>query len=149
MLSSNLEKTLREAYQLASNNKHEYVTLEHLLLALLDDKDAISVLKACAVDTNEIGTPLESNLSNVIEKQNMDKISSVDPVAEEIFETAEIEKKETKEKSSEPKDDRQIQDESEIRKRVEQLPEKLRKSLVEDYKVNFVSIEKIDSSQLI
>ena len=54
MLSSNLEKTLREAYQLASNNKHEYVTLEHLLLALLDDKDAISVLKACAVDTNEI-----------------------------------------------------------------------------------------------
>ena len=79
----------------------------------------------------------------------MDKISSVDPVAEEIVETAEIEKKETKEKSSEPLDNRQIQDESEISKRVEQLPEKLRKSLVEDYKVNFVSIEKIDSSQLI
>ena len=79
----------------------------------------------------------------------MDKISSVDPVAKEIVETAEIEKKETKEKSSEPKDDRQIQDESEISKRVEQLPEKLRKSLVEDYKVNFVSIEKIDSLQLI
>ena len=62
MLSSNLEKTLREAYQLASNNKHEYVTLEHLLLALLDDKDAISVLKACAVDTNEIKISVE-NLS--------------------------------------------------------------------------------------
>ena len=29
MLSPNLEKTLREAYQLATNNKHEYVTLEH------------------------------------------------------------------------------------------------------------------------
>mgnify|MGYP003329995794 CR=1 FL=1 len=60
MLSSNLEKTLREAYQLASNNKHEYVTLEHLLLALLDDKDAISVLKACAVDTNEIKISVEN-----------------------------------------------------------------------------------------
>ena len=44
MLSSNLEKTLREAYQLATNNKHEYVTLEHLLLCLIDDKDALSVL---------------------------------------------------------------------------------------------------------
>jgi hypothetical protein len=79
----------------------------------------------------------------------MDSIGSVDPVAEEIVELAEIEKQEITEKSSEPKDDRQIQDESEISKRVEQLPEELRKSLVEDYKVNFVSIEKIDSSQLI
>jgi hypothetical protein len=79
----------------------------------------------------------------------VDSIGSVDPVAEEIVELAEIEKKEITEKSSQPKDDRQIQDESEISKRVEQLPEKLRKSLVEDYKVNFVSIEKIDSSQLI
>ena len=31
MLSANLEKTLRDAYQLATFNKHEYVTLEHLL----------------------------------------------------------------------------------------------------------------------
>ena len=60
----------------------------------------------------------------------MDSISSVDPVAEEIVELAEIEKKETKDKGTEPKNDRQIQDESEISKRVEQLPEKLRKSLV-------------------
>ncbi len=52
MLSSNLEKTLRDAYQLATNNKHEYVTLEHLLFCLTDDKDALSVLKACGVDIN-------------------------------------------------------------------------------------------------
>ena len=50
MLSPNLEKTLRNAYQLATNNKHEFVTLEHLLSALTDDKDAISVLKACDVE---------------------------------------------------------------------------------------------------
>ena len=100
-------------------------------------------------DTKELSTSLESNPSDIIEKPPVDSISSVDPVAEEIVETAEIEKKEITEKSSQPKDDRQIQDESEISKRVEQLPEKLRKSLVEDYKVNFVSIEKIDSTQLI
>jgi hypothetical protein len=114
-------------------------------LAGITDRD----LKALAVDTKAISTPLESNFSDVIEKPPVHTISSVDPNPEVIVETAEIEKKEITEKSSEPKDDRQIQDESEISKRVDQLPEKLRKSLVEDYKVNFVSIEKIDSSQLI
>ena len=49
MLSSNLEKTLRNAYQFATDSKHEYVTLEHLLNSLTDDKDALSVLKACGV----------------------------------------------------------------------------------------------------
>ena len=47
MLSSNLEKTLRNAYQLAANKKHEFVTLEHLLFSLIDDMDALSVLNAC------------------------------------------------------------------------------------------------------
>ncbi len=64
MLSPNLEKTLREAYQLATNNKHEYVTLEHLLLCLLEDQDALSVLKACAVDINT----LKVNIDNFISK---------------------------------------------------------------------------------
>ncbi len=64
MLSPNLEKTLRNAYQLATTNKHEYVTLEHLLLCLLDDQDALSVLKACAVDTNS----LKVNIQNFISK---------------------------------------------------------------------------------
>jgi ATP-dependent Clp protease ATP-binding subunit ClpA len=54
MLSQNLEKTLREAYQLATTYKHEYVTLEHLLFSLLEDQDAISVLKACAVDISNL-----------------------------------------------------------------------------------------------
>ena len=46
-------------------------------------------------------------------------------------------------------DIRQIQDENEIRNRVDQLPEELRKSLVDEFKVNFVAIEKIDPKQLI
>ena len=50
MLSSNLEKTLQEAYHLAALNKHEFVTLEHLLIMLTEDKDALSVFKACGID---------------------------------------------------------------------------------------------------
>ena len=50
MLSSNLEKTLQNAYQLASVNKHEFVTLEHLLFSLIEDKDALSVFNACGID---------------------------------------------------------------------------------------------------
>ena len=50
MLSSNLEKTLREAFQLATLKKHEFVTLEHLLFTLTDDKDALSIFNACGVD---------------------------------------------------------------------------------------------------
>ena len=64
MLSSNLEKTLREAYQLAKHRKHEYVTLEHLLFALIDDKDAVSVLKACGIDIGLLKKKLEIFISN-------------------------------------------------------------------------------------
>ena len=63
MLSPNLEKTLRDAYQLATTKQHEYVTLEHLLLSLLNDKDALSVLKACAVDTNSLKVNIENFIS--------------------------------------------------------------------------------------
>ena len=51
MLSSNLEKTLKDAYQLATKNNHEYVTLEHLLFTLIDDSDASAVLNACGINT--------------------------------------------------------------------------------------------------
>ena len=67
MLSQNLEKTLREAYQLATNYKHEYVTLEHLLYSLLEDQDAISVLKACAVDISHLKESVEKFIINDLE----------------------------------------------------------------------------------
>ena len=60
MLSSNLEKTLRYAYNIATKHKHEYVTLEHLLLSLTNDKDALSVLKASGVNIEKLKTQLES-----------------------------------------------------------------------------------------
>ena len=64
MLSSNLEKTLRNAYQLATDSKHEFVTLEHLLKSLTDDKDALSVLKACGVEIEELKNNLEDFIKN-------------------------------------------------------------------------------------
>ena len=67
MLSPNLEKTLRDAYQLATNKKHEYVTLEHLLFCLLNDQDALSVLRACAVDTNTLKTNIDNFISQDLE----------------------------------------------------------------------------------
>ncbi len=45
MLSKNLESTLHKALDLAKSNRHEYATLEHLLLALTDDADAAPVLR--------------------------------------------------------------------------------------------------------
>ena len=46
MLSANLEQTLHRALAGANERRHEYATLEHLLLALIDDSDAVSVLRA-------------------------------------------------------------------------------------------------------
>ena len=65
MLSSNLEKTLKESYQLATNNKHEFVTLEHLLYCLIDDQDAQDVFNACGIDI----ILLKKNLHDFIEKE--------------------------------------------------------------------------------
>jgi ATP-dependent Clp protease ATP-binding subunit ClpA len=45
-----LEKALHRALALANERRHEYATLEHLLLSLTDDKDAAAVMKACSVD---------------------------------------------------------------------------------------------------
>ena len=48
--SRNLQETLHRAAAYANQRKHEYATLEHLLLALTDDEDAGAVMRACSVD---------------------------------------------------------------------------------------------------
>src|SRR5947208_3281297 len=53
-LSRSLEQVLHRAIKLASDRHHEYATLEHLLLALLDDADAAQVMKACNVDMDAL-----------------------------------------------------------------------------------------------
>src|ERR1041384_889937 len=48
--SRSLEQSLHRALALANERHHEYATLEHLLLALIDDQDAAAVMRACNVD---------------------------------------------------------------------------------------------------
>src|ERR1700742_3117170 len=57
-LSRSLEQALHRAIKLASDRHHEYATLEHLLLALMDDADAAQVMKACNVNTDALRTSL-------------------------------------------------------------------------------------------
>src|ERR671939_762696 len=64
MLSRNLEQTLHRALSLASDRRHEYATLEHLLLGLADDADAATVLRACGVDLDK----LRQDLSEFLDK---------------------------------------------------------------------------------
>ncbi|WP_019218497.1 ATP-dependent Clp protease ATP-binding subunit ClpA [Bartonella florencae] len=60
-----LEEVLHRALTIATQARHEYATLEHLLLALLDDADANSVIQACRVDVEE----LRERLTNYIQSE--------------------------------------------------------------------------------
>jgi ATP-dependent Clp protease ATP-binding subunit ClpA len=53
--AQSLEKTLHAALANAAERSHEYATLEHLLLALIDDADAAQVMQACGVDLGDLG----------------------------------------------------------------------------------------------
>jgi len=68
--SRSLEQSLHRALALANDRHHEYATLEHLLLALLDDQDAAAVMRACNVDLDKLrrslGAYLETELENLI-----------------------------------------------------------------------------------
>jgi len=60
--SRNLEETLHRAVAYANQRKHEYATLEHLLLSLTDDEDAAGVMSACDVDLAAIKKTLTGYL---------------------------------------------------------------------------------------
>jgi ATP-dependent Clp protease ATP-binding subunit ClpA len=65
-----LEKTLHRALAVANERRHEYATLEHLLLSLIDDADASAVLRACSVDLDILRKNLtqyvDSELENLV-----------------------------------------------------------------------------------
>ena len=62
--SRTLEETLHRAVAFANERKHEYATMEHLLLALIDDKDAAGVMNACDVDIEVLRKNLVDFLDN-------------------------------------------------------------------------------------
>ena len=64
--SITLEESLQRSIDFAAQNKHEHVTIEHLLISLLDDKDAYKVLIASSVDVDL----LKSELTDFINKQD-------------------------------------------------------------------------------
>jgi ATP-dependent Clp protease ATP-binding subunit ClpA len=76
MLSRNLEQTLHRALGNANDRRHEYATLEHLLLALTDDQDALAVMRACGVEVAKLRTALvgylDHELSNLVSSRHDD-----------------------------------------------------------------------------
>lgn len=60
MLSNQLQATLRLTVTLAKQRSHEYLTVEHLLLALLENESAIEALVACSVDLDKLGDELNA-----------------------------------------------------------------------------------------
>jgi hypothetical protein len=65
--SRELESTLHQALGCANQRNHEYATLEHLLLALIDEPDASAVMKACGVDLAALKHQLTAYIDNEME----------------------------------------------------------------------------------
>ncbi len=81
MLSRNLEESLHRAIALASERRHEYATLEHLLFALSDDRDAVAVLRACGVDIDRLRKDLGEYLDGELEMLVADFVEDPKPTA--------------------------------------------------------------------
>ena len=81
MLSRNLEQTLHRALALASEHRHEYATLEHLLLSLTEDQDAVAVLKACGVDLEQLTMDVNNFIDGELEEIRNDRVSEPKPTA--------------------------------------------------------------------
>jgi ATP-dependent Clp protease ATP-binding subunit ClpA len=74
--SQSLEQALHRALELANERHHEYATLEHLLLAMIDDRDAAAVMRACNVDLDQlrrrITEYLDAELESLVRKGSSD-----------------------------------------------------------------------------
>ncbi|HRQ61090.1 MAG TPA: Clp protease N-terminal domain-containing protein, partial [Alphaproteobacteria bacterium] len=64
MLSRNLEQTLHKALAIANEYRHEFATLEHLLLALTDDQDAMAVLRSCGISLPDLREQLQQYIGS-------------------------------------------------------------------------------------
>ncbi len=74
--SPDLEKSLHRALALANERQHEFATLEHLLMALTEDPDAGSVMRACSVEVDDLrqnlSEYLDEELSNLVYESDED-----------------------------------------------------------------------------
>jgi ATP-dependent Clp protease ATP-binding subunit ClpA len=79
--SRSLEQALHRALSIASEKNHEYATLEHLLLALIDDRDAAAVMRACSVDLELLRRSLENYIENELSSLTVDEGEGSKPTA--------------------------------------------------------------------
>jgi ATP-dependent Clp protease ATP-binding subunit ClpA len=84
MHSKNLEETLHRALSIAMDYHHEYATLEHLLLALTDDKDAKPILIGCNVKIDELKNNIKNFLMNDMSALINNNITEIRPTS--VFE---------------------------------------------------------------
>ena len=80
--TKSLEKSISNAFALASEKSHQYVTLEHLLFSLMDEEDAVNVMKACSVDIGLLRENLEHYIDNELDNiVNSEKLNDPQPTA--------------------------------------------------------------------
>lgn len=79
--SANLEKALHRALELANERTHEYVTLEHLLLSLIDDQDASAVMRACNVELDELRGKITEFLESELDSISVENSHEAQPTA--------------------------------------------------------------------
>jgi ATP-dependent Clp protease ATP-binding subunit ClpA len=66
MFSKELELSISQAYQQARESRHEYLTVEHMLLALLDNASALSILSACGADVAGLERDIRKVLQDTV-----------------------------------------------------------------------------------
>ncbi|ALR21765.1 MULTISPECIES: ATP-dependent Clp protease ATP-binding subunit ClpA [Sphingobium] len=76
-----LETTLHNALTHASERHHEYATLEHLLLALIDDEHASKVMQACGVELGELGDAVTQYLDHELDSLKVEGQSDPSPTS--------------------------------------------------------------------
>ena len=76
-----LETTLHKALEAASSRRHEYATLEHLLLALIDDEHASKVMTACHVDLGELKTTVAHYLDTELDALKVEAATDPSPTS--------------------------------------------------------------------
>ena len=79
MINQELEQNLNNAFKLAQDQKHEFVTVEHLLLALLENTDALGLLSANNINISQLKTDLEEFIGSTTPKLTQETNGEIQP----------------------------------------------------------------------
>jgi len=79
MLSTELEYCLKEAFQRARDERHEFITVEHLLLALLDTPQVVEILKGCGADIARLTSDLAESIDDSTPRMPPDADDDAEP----------------------------------------------------------------------